>query len=106
MLDALAQGLRECRGKPVVGAQLQLDPFLDAMLRSRISRRVLAEHHINLASARPGFVGVVCRDLSLRDAAVFAAQRCKQVLTLTTPLQCHGAFGNRCVMQLSICEVV
>ena len=66
MLDALASGLRECSSKPIVGEQLkvcldvfwrstfgqqpleQLDGFLDNMLRSRISRRVIAEQHINL----------------------------------------------------------
>ena len=35
MLDALAAGLRECRSKPTVGDKLQLDAFLDGMLRSR-----------------------------------------------------------------------
>lgn len=48
MLDALASGLRECSSKPLVGGQLQLDAFLDSMLRSRISRRVIAEQHLNL----------------------------------------------------------
>lgn len=36
---------------------LQLDGFLENMLRSRISRRVMAEQHINLASQRPGYIG-------------------------------------------------
>ena len=52
MLDALAAGLRECADKPLVGPKLQLDGFLNNMLRSRISRRVLAEQHINLANKR------------------------------------------------------
>ena len=52
MLDALAAGLRECSSKPFVGAKLQLDAFLDNMLRSRISRRVIAEQHIHLANRR------------------------------------------------------
>lgn len=52
MLDLLASGLRECRRKPIVGEQLALDPFLENMLRSRISRRVLAEQHINLHNGR------------------------------------------------------
>ena len=54
MLDALATGLRELRSKPVVGGQLRLDGFLENMLRSRISRRVLAEQHINLTNGRCG----------------------------------------------------
>lgn len=33
MLDALAAGFRECKMKPIVGPKLQLDNFLDSMLR-------------------------------------------------------------------------
>ena len=36
---------------------LQLDGFLENMLRSRISRRVMAEQHINLTHQRPGYIG-------------------------------------------------
>jgi [3-methyl-2-oxobutanoate dehydrogenase (acetyl-transferring)] kinase len=39
MLDALAAGFRECKQKRLVGPKLELDSFLDGMLRSRISRR-------------------------------------------------------------------
>lgn len=52
MLDALAAGLRECNSKPFVGAKLELNSFLENMLTSRISRRVLAEQHINLHNRR------------------------------------------------------
>lgn len=52
MLDALASGLRECNSKPFVGTKLQLNGFLENMLTSRISRRVLAEQHINLHNRR------------------------------------------------------
>eukprot|EP00891_Asterochloris_glomerata_P004487 jgi/Astpho2/4487/e_gw1.00067.401.1_t len=83
MLDALAAGLRECADKPLVGPKLQLDGFLNNMLRSRISRRVLAEQHINLANKRPGFIGVVGTDINLYDAIDFAAQRAQQVSTET-----------------------
>lgn len=40
------------RSKPAVGEALALEPFLENMLRSRISRRVLAEQHINIANSR------------------------------------------------------
>lgn len=79
MLDALATGLRELRSKPVVGGQLRLDGFLENMLRSRISRRVLAEQHINLTNGRPGYIGIICTNLSLADSVDLAAQRCRQV---------------------------
>ncbi|EIE24046.1 alpha-ketoacid dehydrogenase kinase [Coccomyxa subellipsoidea C-169] len=83
MLDALAAGFRECKMKPIVGPKLQMDNFLDSMLRSRISRRVMAEQHIHLALRRPGYIGIICTDLSLPDAISFAAQRTKQVCTET-----------------------
>jgi [3-methyl-2-oxobutanoate dehydrogenase (acetyl-transferring)] kinase len=79
MLDALATGLREIKRKPLVGPHLHLDSFLEAMLSSRISRRVLAEHHINLHNRRPGYVGIISTDLSLSDSIDFAAGRSKQV---------------------------
>jgi len=79
MLDALATGLREIKKKPLVGPHLHLDSFLEAMLSSRISRRVLAEHHINLNNRRPGYIGIISTDLSLADSIDFAAGRSKQV---------------------------
>lgn len=79
MLDALATGLRECSTKPFVGPKLQLDDFLDSMLRSRISRRVIAEQHLNLVNRRPGYIGVICTDLSLSETIEFAVQRAKWV---------------------------
>lgn len=83
MLDALATGLRECKGKQLVGPQLQLDAFLDNMLRSRISRRVIAEQHLHIDSVRPGYIGIICTDLDLHDAVEFAAQRTEQVCNET-----------------------
>lgn len=52
MLDALATGLREVKSKQLVGRCLQLDAFFDSMLRSRISRRVIAEQHLQLTEKR------------------------------------------------------
>ena len=49
---ALATGLREVKSKQLVGRCLQLDAFFDGMLRSRISRRVIAEQHLQLAERR------------------------------------------------------
>ncbi len=39
MLDLLASGLREVDARPFAGPRVDLDSFLDAMLRSRVSRR-------------------------------------------------------------------
>lgn len=79
MLDSLAAGLRDCRQKPLVGDRLHLDDFLESMLRSRISRRVMAEQHLGLGAPRPGYVGIICTELSLAEAIDLAAQRCHQV---------------------------
>jgi len=54
MLRCLATGLRECKRRPLLGPALELDAFLDAMLRSRVSRRLLAEHHLALSAQRGG----------------------------------------------------
>ena len=112
MLDALAAGLRECSRKPITGERLDfLDGFLNNMLRSRISRRVLAEQHLMLdvprysADAphvsqlalyasqklpivvlllghRAGFVGAVCTALHVSTAVHYATERCRQVRNL------------------------
>ncbi|GAX75682.1 hypothetical protein CEUSTIGMA_g3125.t1 [Chlamydomonas eustigma] len=83
MLDLLAAGLRECMSKRLVGSCLQLDSFFDSMLRSRISRRILAEQHLHLGDRRPGYVGIICMDLNIREAAEFSAQKTRQVCTET-----------------------
>jgi [3-methyl-2-oxobutanoate dehydrogenase (acetyl-transferring)] kinase len=79
LLDSLASGLRDCKRKPHVGGRLHLDGFLESMLRSRISRRVIAEQHLGLGQPRPGYVGIICTELSLADSVDLAAQRCRQV---------------------------
>jgi pyruvate dehydrogenase kinase 2/3/4 len=53
----------------------QLDMFIRRMLVSRISRRVLAEHHISLSTAHhcgssspSNQVGIIVTDLSVKDS--------------------------------------
>ena len=79
VVDSLAAGLRECLQKPGIGEQLHLDSFLDGMLRSRITRRVMAEQHIGLQQQRPGYVGAVATDLDLKKSLEFAAVRAQQI---------------------------
>ncbi|KAK3268610.1 hypothetical protein CYMTET_22899 [Cymbomonas tetramitiformis] len=83
MVTALANGVRECRSKPMVGEKLEMDGFLDNMLRSRISRRVLAEQHISLNTRREGYVGVICTDLSVEQAVRYNVRRTKDVTMQT-----------------------
>ncbi|WIA32443.1 hypothetical protein OEZ86_003265 [Tetradesmus obliquus] len=85
LLDLLARGLVEVRAKRLVGPALDLDRFLDAMLRSRISRRVIAEQHLHIANARPGYIGSIATALDVADAVDFAGQRAVQV--------CMEAYG-------------
>ena len=51
----------------------------------------MAEQHIHLAHRRPGYIGIICTDLSLPDAVAFAAQRTKQVALLPLPALLHSA---------------
>ena len=48
LLDDLAAGLRECLVKKSITDRVNLQPFVEDILRSRISRRVMAQHHIGL----------------------------------------------------------
>jgi hypothetical protein len=66
------KGLREAKARALVGPALQLDSFLDSMLRSRITRRVVAEQHLQISG---GGGGIVDGSLSVADAAEFAGQR-------------------------------
>lgn len=61
----------------------QLDTFMKRMLVSRISRRVLAEHHISLSSEHcrgssspSNQVGIIVTDLSVEDSI----DRCLKIL--------------------------
>ena len=85
MVEALAAGLRECKSKPIIGDMLKLDDFLEAMLTSRISRRVLAEQHIALQQKRQNFVGIVDLQLDLREAVDFAFRKAQQVSASPPP---------------------
>lgn len=53
------------------------------MLRSRIERRVLGEHHIALQNAKRGWVGIMCLELGLRDAIRHAEERVAEVCRQT-----------------------
>ena len=59
-----------------------------SMLRSRISRRVIAEQHIHLAQRRPGFIGVIATDFSLREAVDHAARRTQQARARSGHARC------------------
>jgi pyruvate dehydrogenase kinase 2/3/4 len=75
VVDILAAGVNECLNKmersPQRFANFDMDHFVDAMLSSRIGRRVLAEQHIALVEGnRRGHIGVI--NTALSPAAVLA----------------------------------
>lgn len=72
MMDSLATGLQECHRKSGMSEHVQLDAFLDGMLRSRISRRVIAEQHVSLLSPRPHHVGIINTRLLIRYGPPFS----------------------------------
>ena len=100
LLDSLAAGLRECLIKQSITDKVNLQPFVEGILRSRIGRRVLAEHHIGLHDRKEvsrlqatlphswvplskGFIGCICTELDVHGAIEAAASEaqsvCKQI---------------------------
>ncbi|CAI5525328.1 unnamed protein product [Closterium sp. Naga37s-1] len=99
----LDQGVLSLR--PLVGRELDLDPFLDNIMTPHSpltpphsidsspphspplfsstspyhSRRVIAEHHICLQHQRPGFIGVICSQLSMQAVVEAAVKQCTDV---------------------------
>lgn len=94
MLDSMAQGLREAKARALVGPALQLDAFLDSMLRSRVTRRVLAEQHLHISG---GGGGIVDGTLDVAGAAEFAGQRaamlCAEVYGVSPDIRVSGDVG-------------
>ncbi|KAF9369879.1 hypothetical protein CPB97_003221 [Podila verticillata] len=90
VIPQLALGIMECSKH--IPAQ-QVDQFMNKMLRSRISRRVLAEQHISLTSnynspnhmmTDRGFIGIIYTHCKPRDiierTARLASETCRQSL--------------------------
>lgn len=66
MIDSLAIGLKECRQRRGMSEHVRLDHFLDGMLQARITRRIIAEQHISMASLKPNYIGIVDTALHVR----------------------------------------
>ncbi|KAF9966200.1 hypothetical protein BGZ70_003013 [Mortierella alpina] len=90
VIPQLALGIMECSKH--IPAQ-QVDQFMNKMLRSRISRRVLAEQHISLTAnynspnhmmTDRGFIGIIYTHCNPREiverTALLAAETCRQAL--------------------------
>ncbi|KAF9905218.1 hypothetical protein EC991_001921 [Linnemannia zychae] len=88
VIPQLALGIMEC-SKHIPAAQV--DQFMSKMLRSRISRRVLAEQHITLTSnfnspnhmmTDRGYIGIIYTHIRPKDiverTAALAADTCRQ----------------------------
>ncbi|KAG0273808.1 hypothetical protein BGZ95_010385 [Linnemannia exigua] len=88
VIPQLALGIMEC-SKHIPAAQI--DQFMNKMLRSRISRRVLAEQHITLTAnfnspnhmmTDRGYIGIIYTHIRPKDiverTAALAADTCRQ----------------------------
>ncbi|KAF9321831.1 hypothetical protein BG003_010855 [Podila horticola] len=88
VIPQLALGIMEC-SKHIPPEQV--DKFMNKMLRSRISRRVLAEQHISLTNnfnspnhmvSDRGYIGIIYTHCNPRDiverTAILAAETCRQ----------------------------
>ncbi|KAG0287996.1 hypothetical protein BGZ96_008161 [Linnemannia gamsii] len=88
VIPQLALGIMEC-SKHIPAAQV--DHFMNKMLRSRISRRVLAEQHITLTNnfnspnhmmTDRGYIGIIYTHIKPKDiverTALLAADTCRQ----------------------------
>ncbi|KAF9977131.1 hypothetical protein BGZ73_006898 [Actinomortierella ambigua] len=90
VIPQLALGIMEC-SKHIPPEQI--DQFMNKMLRSRISRRVLAEQHISLTAnynspnhmmTDRGYIGIIYTHCNPRDiverTALLAAETCRQAI--------------------------
>ncbi|KAF9174054.1 hypothetical protein BGX21_001302 [Mortierella sp. AD011] len=88
VIPQLALGIMECSKHIPAG---EVDRFMNKMLRSRISRRVLAEQHISLTAnynspnhmmTDRGYIGIIYTHCRPRDiverTALLAAETCRQ----------------------------
>ncbi|KAF9100801.1 hypothetical protein BGX29_006249 [Mortierella sp. GBA35] len=95
VIPQLALGIMEC-SKHIPAAQV--DQFMNKMLRSRISRRVLAEQHITLTGnfnspnhmmTDRGYIGIIYTHIRPKDiverTALLAADTCRQASGGMTP---------------------
>jgi hypothetical protein len=81
VIPTLGRGLKEVQGYLLEPMQChRMDKFMDRLLMTRISRRVLAEQHLAFHRPRPGYIGVVCLEYAphavLRAVSEKAAAIC------------------------------
>ena len=100
VIPALGKGLAEVKAY----MPTDITPFMDRLLMTRISRRVLAEQHIALHSAvkgrpRRGYVGVVRLELTLEQVLRMcyekAAGICERTYGYCPPLKIEGHEGAK-----------
>uniref|UniRef100_A0A2P2I0J7 Protein-serine/threonine kinase n=2 Tax=Hirondellea gigas TaxID=1518452 RepID=A0A2P2I0J7_9CRUS len=65
VVSKLAEGFRDCR-RHIINEQFVAN-FLDTTLTSRLSIRMLAQHHLTLRSNKPNYVGIINMAMPLKD---------------------------------------
>jgi hypothetical protein len=78
-VDRLAKGCLEGSRK---APNFQVDAFLESMIHGRISRRILAEQHIALHHATPGYVGIVALDCRPAKIAASVIKNASQICSI------------------------
>jgi hypothetical protein len=99
VVPLLARGTYESSLK-VSAKRLNCVKFLADMVMSRISRRVIAEQFIALHTAREGYVGIICKDLSVlkvvERVSPEAALTCERTYGLSPHIEIEGDASITC----------
>jgi [3-methyl-2-oxobutanoate dehydrogenase (acetyl-transferring)] kinase len=86
-IPSLARGIRDCHDtKPELYKQLDIDAWMAKVIRTRISRRVIAEHHICLHHPRPNYIGGIRTNFDLHEF-------CKAMVARTRSM-CEQTYGQ------------
>lgn len=92
VVTLLAQGFRECR-KHIEQQDLVAASFLDKTLTSRLSIRMLAQHHLALREKKANYVGIINVHMSLKEVI---QRNCQFVSRI-----CHHKYGRAPEFKLS-----
>lgn len=76
-LPLLAEGFRE--SKQHIKQETLVRNFLDRALTSRLAIKMLIEHHIELRSDKPNYIGAICMSFSPRKLIQSSAEYVKKV---------------------------
>lgn len=92
VVTLLAKGFRECQR--VLDDENMVRQFLDRTLTSRLGLRMLAMHHLALHNESPDHVGIVNKDMKLKNVVSkwsdFVSTLCQDRYGMTPPFRLSG----------------